>query len=166
MLFIRWSMVGTFLVMLSAVVLAASPLTGSRWRVEITEEGQTVPQFIDQVRFQEDSFTSALFERRGYPTAPFTEKKGEEGSLVWDALQKDAVGAELAWHAEFKGNTMTGKLVWKQADGKLTNYALSGTPVVEEEVEEGKTPAEEGKKGAKTAAKKGGSKWGCSLIPE
>ncbi|MBI2340745.1 MAG: hypothetical protein HYU99_10370 [Deltaproteobacteria bacterium] len=165
MLFIRWFMVGAFVAILSAVALAAGPLTGSRWRVEITEEGQTVPQFIDQLRFQEDNFTSALFERRGYPTSPFTQKKGEEGALVWDALQKDAVGAELAWHAEFKGDAMTGKLIWKQADGKLTNYALSGSPVVEEE-EEGKTPAEKGKKEVKTTAKKGGSRWGCSLIPE
>ena len=63
--------------------------------------------------------------------------------------------------------SMTGKLVCKQADGKLANYSLSGTPVVEEEgTEEGKPPAEKEKKKVKTAAKKGGSKWGCSLIPE
>lgn len=166
MRFMRWFMVGAFIAMLSTVVLAASPLVGSRWRVEIVEEGQTVPQFIDQLRFQEDNFTSALFERRGYPTSPFTEKKGEEGALIWDALQKDAGGGELAWHAEFKGDTMTGKLIWKQADGTLTNYALSGSPAVKEETE---TPTGDIKKDSKTVGKKTGtkrSKWGCSLIPE
>ena len=165
-----WQIAGSFFIgfiILGSLSAAAGALTGTRWRVEIIEEGQTVPQFIDQVRFQQGTFASALFERRGYPAAPFTEKKGDGRLLIWDALQKGASGNEVTWHGEFKSDSMTGKLIWTQ-EGKAGNYTLAGTPVVEEEIqEEGADPDQ--KTNPQAGTKKAGSeksRWGCSLTRE
>lgn len=141
--------------MLSAVALAASPLEETEWQVEITQEGMTLPQYVDRLRFKEGKLVSVIFERKGFSASPYTLT----AAGVWKAEQKnDAVG-NLTWHGELRGEKMTGTLVLKEPDGKVTNYALNGSPAVA--VEEGETPAPEGTSLPTKKGKKGF--FGCSL---
>ena len=104
--------------------LAASSLAGSRWRVEITPQGETVPHFVDQIRFQREVFGSAVFERRGFPSAAYTQIPGSGNAVEWEAKQQSDSEGSLAWTAEFKENTMKGSLVWRKPDGKVVKYSL------------------------------------------
>ena len=136
----------------SGVAWAASPLEETEWQVEIAEEGMTLPQYVDRIRFVDGKLVSAIFERKGFPTVSYALDAG--GS--WTANQKNDAAGSLAWRGAVQGDSMTGTLVWKQPDGKVTNYALVGRPAVEEEA-----PASEAASGPGKKAKKGF--FGCSL---
>ena len=113
----------------SGVAWAASPLERTEWQVEIAEEGMTLPQYVDRIRFVDGKLVSAIFERKGFPTASYALDAG--GS--WKANQKVEALGELVWQGELAENKITGTLVFKQADGTVINYALSGNPAVDEE---------------------------------
>ncbi|MBI4365183.1 MAG: hypothetical protein HY543_00015 [Deltaproteobacteria bacterium] len=158
MALVRWGLLMAICSMLGVTAFAASTLVGTRWRVEITPEGATIPHHIDQIRFQEENFASAIFERKGFQASSYLQGKSPEGNIMWDASQKSESEGDLLWHGEIKGDTMTGTLVWKQPDGKFVKHTLAGTPSVDEPA----APAEGAAKGA--AGAKTGSKWGCSLV--
>lgn len=159
MIFLRWFLI-VIAFMGSLATFAASPLVGSRWRVEITPEGETIPHHVDQLRFQEQNFTSAIFERRGFPTSPYTQSKTADGSVVWDAMQASDTEGNLFWHGELQGEAMTGTLVWKKTDGTIINHSLAGSPAVEEAA-----PSAEEAKGTSEKATGKKSRWGCSFNP-
>lgn len=157
MKFVRWFMVAAVFSIAGTAVFAASPLEETQWQMEITQEGMTLPQYVDRVRFADGKLVSVIFERKGFPSVSYTDTK-QGDSLVWDANQKaDALG-ELVWHGELTDGKIAGTLIFKQPDGTVTNYALSGTPAVEEAAaasaeETATAPAKKTKKGF----------FGCSL---
>lgn len=159
MRFVRWLMVAAVFSVPGTAVFAASPLEGTLWQMEITQEGMTLPQYVDRVRFEEGKLVSVIFTRKGFPTVSYTEaKKGD--SVVWGANQKSDALGELEWHGELMDGKITGALVFKQTDGTAISYALSGTPAVEE--------SEEGVSGEGTVAPAAVKKtkkgfFGCSL---
>lgn len=148
---VRW-MAGIMVlsVAVAIVAVAAAPLDSTLWRVEITEDGSTIPQHVDRITFQDGKFTSAIYARKSFVPTAYTHTVKPDGPVVWDVEQKNDTAGELIWHGERKGDAMTGTLTWKQPDGKITKYALVGAPVVEEAA-----PAAAG-------AKSGGWNWGCS----
>lgn len=147
---VRWLAGVIVLSMVVAVAIAAAPLDSTLWRVEITEDGSTIPQHVDRVTFQDGKFTSAIYARKNFQPGPYTHTVRPDGPTIFDVDQKSDAAGTLVWHGEQKGDAMTGTLVWTQPDGKVTKYALVGSPVVEEAAP------------AAAAAKSGGWNWGCS----
>lgn len=138
----------------SATVVAASPLEGTKWRVEITPEGATIPHHIDRCTFQDGKFSSVIFERRGFTSVPFTAAEKAGGTVAVEMQQTSEAAGDLTWQAEVQGDALKGTLVWKQADGKAVTHALVGSPAVEE------APVPE----AAAPAKKAKGMFGCTLV--
>lgn len=118
--------------LLSPMALAASPLDGTQWRVEITPKGAEIPHYIDRLGFKEGKFTSVIFERKGFLSSPYTltDKKG--GPIVWEVKQKSEAEGDLSWQGELKGDAMSGTVSWKQADGTVVDHTFTGSPAKEE----------------------------------
>lgn len=149
---VRW-VAGVIMVsMMVAVAMAAAPLDSTLWRVEITPEGSTIPQYVDRITFQDGKFNSAIFARKNIQPTPYTHAEKPDGFLSWDVDQKSDTAGELTWRGMRKGDALTGSLIWKQPDGKVIKYAMVGGPVVDEAA----TPA------VGAAAKSKGWNWGCS----
>ena len=101
--------------------------------------------------FQREVFGSAVFERRGFPSAAYTQIPGSGSAVEWEAKQQSDSEGSLAWSAEFQEKTMKGSLVWRKPDGKMVKYSLVGAPATEEEA-------------AASGAAPKKSFWGCSLF--
>ncbi len=117
---------------ISSSVFAASSLEKSQWRVELTEEGSQVAQFIDKVTFSDGKINSAIFERKGFPPSSYdSTEKGD--NIAWEAKQQGETDGNIGWQGELQGDAMTGTLVWKKPDGKTVKYAIMGSPILSEE---------------------------------
>lgn len=127
--------------MLGGIALAASPLDGTQWRVELTPKGATIPFHVDRVRFEEGNFTSAIFAPKGFSMSRYTLTE-KTGGAVWTTTQKSPTEGTLSWRGELKGESMNGTLSWEQPDGKIESYTFTGRKVTEPPPEpEPKAPA-------------------------
>ena len=140
--------------MLGSVALAASPLDGTQWRVEITPKDSEIPHHIDRLRFEKGKFTSIIFERKGFLTVPYTLTGKVGGPIAWKATQKSDTNGDLSWRGELQGDAMKGTLVWKQPDGTVINHSFIGSRAKEEpfapEVTQPPAPKPKAKPGAKS----------------
>lgn len=141
----------------ASVGLAAS-LDGTDWKVEITPEGATIPHHVDLIYFKGGSFTSAIFQRKGFSSSAYSGK-----SDAWNVEQANEAGEALTWKGEIQGEKLTGTLTWKMADGKVVKNNLVGKPAPTPEEAEAELAAEQGVAVA-PKAKSGGGFFGCSLI--
>ena len=144
-------------------VFAASSLEKSKWRVELKVEGEGAPRYIDRLTFEDKNFTSVIFERKKFLTSSYTSNSKEDNGLTWEAKQKSETDGELVWKGELQGDTMTGKLDWKQPDGKTVQFAMYGIPVVEE-AETAAAEKSVAPGSASVPAFKEKAWWGCSLV--
>ncbi len=113
------------------ITLAASPLNGTKWRVEITPKGAEIPWYVDQVRFEDGNFTSAIFARKGFSTSPYTLTEKGGGPLIWEATQTSETEGTLSWRGELEGDSMKGTVIGEQPDGKVVNHTFTGRKVTE-----------------------------------
>ncbi|MBI4374595.1 MAG: hypothetical protein HY542_06935 [Deltaproteobacteria bacterium] len=161
--------VGVVVFLLAGVLSwAASPLDKTEWRVEITPEGAAIPHHVDRILFKDGVFTSVIFERRGFPTTPYTASKKGGGSVTWKSKQKHISDGTLVWEAEISGDALNGTMVWEKPDGTVVKHALVGGPPLEETAEAGAaapatTPGASTTSTVKRSAAKKGF-FGCSLL--
>jgi len=127
-----WLMGVVILSVMGGVALAASALDGTKWRVEMTREGGVIPSFIDRVHFDDGKFTSAIFERKGFRSSLYTLTEDPGGPIIWEVKQKSETKGDVSWHGELKGDAMGGTAVWKQPDGTVISYTLTGRPGIDE----------------------------------
>ncbi len=116
---------------MGGVALAVPALDGTNWRLEITQKGAEVPQYVDRIRFTEGKFNSTIFQRHhGYLAAPYTVTEEAGSSVVWGITYKSVTEAgNLVWQGELKGNAMKGTLRWTQPDGTVVSYTFTGSSV-------------------------------------
>jgi len=143
MRWLYWLMAVVIVSVMGGVALATSALDGTKWRVEMTPEGSSIPHFIDQVHFDDGKFTSAIFGRKGFQSSLYTLGKDTGGPIVWEVKLKSDSKGELAWHGELNGEAMDGTAVWSRSDGTVISYKLSGRPGVDEPEPEKKSEADE-----------------------
>ena len=140
MRWIYWLMGVVILSAIGGVALAASALDGTQWRVEMTPTGAVIPFYIDRVHFDDGKFTSVVFERKGFPSSLYTLTENAGGPIVWEVKQKSETEGNLSWHAELQEDAMDGTVVWKQPDGTVINYTLTGRPGIDEPPAPEQTP--------------------------
>lgn len=116
--------------MLGSVALAASPLDGTRWRIEMTTPAMKAPAEA-QVRFEKGEFTSALFDAKGFPASNYTLTEQEGAPLIWETMQTSETEGTLSWRGELGGDTMRGVASWQKSDGTVVNYRFTGRKVAE-----------------------------------
>jgi hypothetical protein len=116
--------------LLGGVALAASPLDGTRWRIQLTAPSIKAPS-EGQIHFEKGKFTSPLFEPKGFPASNYTLTEQKGAPLVWETMQTSATEGTLSWHGESGGDTMRGVASWQKGDGTVVNYTFTGRKEVE-----------------------------------
>ena len=116
---------------LASVALAASPLDGTRWRIQMTAPPIKAPT-EDQIHFENGKFTSPLFEPKGFSASNYTLTEQEGAPLIWETMQTSETEGTLSWRGELGGDTMRGVASWQKPDGTVVNYTFSGRKVVVE----------------------------------
>jgi len=138
-----WLLGVVIISVMGGVALATSSLDGTKWRMEMTPKGSSIPHFIDRVHFDDGKFTSAIFGRKGFRSSLYTLGKNTDGPIVWEVKLKSDTKGDVSWRGELKGESMDGTAVWNKSDGTVISYALSGRPGVDEPEPEKKSEAEE-----------------------
>ena len=137
-----WLMGVAILSVMGGVAIAASVLDGTKWRMEMTPKGSSIPHFIDRVNFDDGKFRSAIFERKGFHSSLYT-LTNSGGPIVWEVKLKSDTKGDVSWYGELNGETMDGTAVWTRSDGTVVSYALSGRPGVDEPEPEKKSEVAE-----------------------
>ena len=130
-----WLIGVAILSVMGGVAIAASVLDGTKWRMEMTPKGSSIPHFIDRVNYDDGKFSSAIFERKGFHSSLYTLTKNTGGPIVWEVKLKSDTKGDVSWYGELKGETMNGTAVWTRSDGTVISYALSGRPGIDEPAE-------------------------------
>lgn len=121
--------------LLSGIALAASPLDGTSWRVDLFLGRSTTPT-RDRFRFENGTFTSSFFKQKGYQQARFTPKEQKDGLLVWETLQPGKGSFSISWHGEVEGATMRGVASVIGAEGRVNLVFVAHKMKAGETVEE------------------------------
>lgn len=116
--------------MLGSVALAASPLDGTRWRIQMITPSIKAPS-EDQVHFEKGKFTSPLFEPKGFSASHYTLTEEKGAPLIWETMQTSETEGTLSWRGELGGDTMRGVASWQKSDGTVVNYSFTGRKVAE-----------------------------------
>ncbi|MBI2998838.1 MAG: hypothetical protein HYY46_10400 [Deltaproteobacteria bacterium] len=126
--------------MLGGIALAASPLDGTQWRLQMTTPSVKAPS-ENHVRFEKGKFNSPLFQPKGFPPSNYTLTEQKGAPLIWETMQTSATEGTLSWRGELEGDTMRGLASWRKPDGTVVNYTFSGRKVVESPANVTKPPA-------------------------
>jgi hypothetical protein len=112
-----------------SVALAASPLDGTQWNVQMTAPSGPAPA-PGQIQFQDGKLVSP-FQAQGFAPSNYTLTNQEGTPVVWETMQTSATEGTLSWRGELGGNTMRGVASWQKADGKVITYSFVGTRIGE-----------------------------------
>ena len=116
--------------LLSGSALAASPLDGTRWHIQLSAPSLKASS-EGQIGFEKGRFTAPRFEPNGFSASNYTLTQQEGAPLVWETMQTSETAGTLSWHGELAGATMRGIASWQKRDGTVVNYTFTGRPVVE-----------------------------------
>ncbi|MGH7412122.1 MAG: hypothetical protein ACREJ6_13820 [Candidatus Methylomirabilis sp.] len=116
---------------LASVALAASPLDGTRWRIEMTAPSIKAPA-EDQIHFEKGKFTSPIFEPKGFSASNYTLTEQDGAPLIWETMQTSETEGTLSWRGELGGDIMRGVASWQKPDGTVVNYTFTGRKAVVE----------------------------------
>jgi hypothetical protein len=112
-----------------SVALAASPLDGTQWNIQMTApSAPTAP--AGQIHFKKGKFASP-FEPKGFAPSNYTLTEQDGAPLVWETMQTSATEGTLSWHGELGGDTMRGVASWQKADGTVVTYTFTAKKVGE-----------------------------------
>jgi hypothetical protein len=112
------------------VALAASPLDGTQWTIQMTAPSAPAPP-DGQIHFKNGKFVSAPFEPQGFAPSNYTLTEQDGAPMVWETMQTSATEGTLSWRGELGGDTMRGVASWQKADGKAVTYTFIGKRVGE-----------------------------------
>jgi len=116
--------------LLGGVALAASPLDGTRWRIQMTAPSLKAPS-DGQIQFEKGKFTTPLFEPNGFSASNYTLTEQEGAPLIWETMQTSETEGSLSWRGELTAETMRGLASWQKRDGTVVNYTFTGRRAVE-----------------------------------
>lgn len=115
-------------VALPCLSLAASPLDGTVWRVEISAATMKA-RTVDEFRFAGGTFLSSFFLPQGFPASRYTLTEEKNRPLIWETLQTGKDQASISWHGEVEGNTLRGVALLRQPGAPNITYTFAGQKI-------------------------------------
>lgn len=111
--------------LLTGLALAASPLDGTVWRVEIG--ASTIKtRVVDEIRFDRGTVLSSFFHAQGFQASRYTLTEEKNRPLIWETLQTRKDQASISWHGEVDGNAVGGVALLRQPNGPNVTYTFTG----------------------------------------
>jgi hypothetical protein len=114
--------------LLGGVALAASPLDGTRWRIQMTTPTGKAPS-EGQIHFEKGKLAAPLFEANGFSPSNYTLTEQKGAPLIWETMQTSKTEGTLSWRGELGGDTMRGVASWQKANGTAVTYSFTAKKV-------------------------------------
>jgi len=102
-------------------------LDGTEWIMELIPEQSQVdalyPNF-DRLTFREGTVQTGYLTSEGFPPSNYNLITREDGSLIWETMQRNPRGDKIIWRGEEKDGTMRGTFRRRFSDGRSENVAF------------------------------------------
>jgi hypothetical protein len=127
---VRKPAVISVLLLISAIVVPAALLDGTRFKVKVVPDKATadkgVKAFDDELTFADGKFTSATLLPKGFkPSKYYAESEPNEAEF--EVEMKSATNGVATWTGEIRGTNALGGLQWLQRNGTNFSYEFTGT---------------------------------------
>jgi len=109
----------------------AANLDGTVWDVELIQtsaEGQK-QRIKDQIRFNGANFESYYFSSQGFASSNYTVTVHQDGTITWQAVQKNSKGEVVRWRGDWQGEKMIGNLSYHRADAGPQGFSFMSQPM-------------------------------------
>ena len=95
-------------------------LDGTEWVIKLhrREEDTHYPAY-DKVIFKDGTITSDHFLSRGFSASNYAMSFKDDGTIIWETMQRNNQGDTIFWRGEEKDNAMIGTLSMRGKDGAL-----------------------------------------------
>lgn len=110
----------------------AADLDGTVWEVELV---QTLTQgeerrIKDKIKFTGANFESYYFSNQGFTSANYTVTVHQDGTITWQAVQKNSRGEIIHWQGDWRGEKMAGNLTYLQTDRVQQNFSFMSQSII------------------------------------
>ncbi len=127
---------------------ALEQLDAQSWTIYLTMQGAKKPRVeTDLLTFTADSVTSQNLLAKGYTGSNISLTAQEDGTTVFETVQRTEDGSMAMWRGRLSGNKLTGIVNMRSKEGQSDIYSFTTImPVVSNEPEPMETGAEKKKR--------------------
>jgi hypothetical protein len=105
---------------------ALTQLNNQTWTIKLVQQGAKKPQVeTDILTFSGQGVVSQFLSARGFGGSQFSLSIQDDGSAVWETVQRNANDDIAAWRGELRGSTMNGTLSIRYKAGMGETYSFS-----------------------------------------
>ena len=67
---------------------------------------------------------SSHMAAQGFERSKYSKFEQNDGSVIWESIQRDGEGGTANWRGEWDGQNMQGVLRWNRSDGSVRDFAF------------------------------------------
>jgi REP element-mobilizing transposase RayT len=101
-------------------------LNRTEWEIELKPRGDSGKDYskYDRIYFDSGKITSRNLTSKGFASSNYTLTIRDDGTLVWETMQKSEHGDTVYWRGEQKDGKMKGVFSRQSADNKLQTFSF------------------------------------------
>jgi len=101
-------------------------LNNTQWVIEILPLGEKGKPEGDVLSFSENKVSSKNLAAAGFEPTEFRLSVKDDGTVVWEAMQRSEKGDVMLWRGDILGGVMSGVLNRRDENGKVIDFSFVG----------------------------------------